>query len=94
MTPTEFLDIGCQAVAALEYKEGRKGCSRAWRQLIAWICWNSIRAQAVQHLVLGRLADLAWEMGEDKPDTALQLWDKQRLAPKGTSLFPCQSKQR
>lgn len=54
----------------------------------------SIHAQAVQHLALGRLAALARETGEDKPDPALQLWHEQRLAPKGTSShLPCQSKE-
>lgn len=94
-TPTDFLDIGYQAVTTLEDKEGRKGWPES---LKAASCVDllkpSIHAQGIQRLALGRLADLAWETGEDKPDTALQLGDEQRLAPKGTSShLPCQSKQ-
>ena len=95
MTPIDFLDIGYQAVATLEDKEGRKGWSEGLKTAHCMdLLKPSIHAQAVQRLALGRLAALAWETGEDEPDTALQLWDEQRLAPKGTSShLPCQSKQ-
>lgn len=60
---------------------------RAWRQLAAWICWNP--------LFMLRLAALAKEVGEDKPDNVLQPWGEQRLTPKGTSShLPCQSRYR
>lgn len=95
LTPTGFLDIGYQAVTALEDKEGRKGWSESLKTAgCVDLLKPSIHAQAVQRLALGRLAALAWGTGEDKPDTALKLWDEQRLAPKGTSShIPCQSKQ-
>lgn len=52
----------------------------------------SIHDQIAQCLALDRLAALAWEMGEDKLSTALQLWDEQGLDPKGTySRLPRQS---
>lgn len=44
---------------------------------------TSTHAQAAQCLVWareGRLAAPAWEKGEEMPDSALQLWDKQRVA--------------